>query len=147
MISAYLTLFFSAFLAATLLPFYSEVVLVALLSNNPELWPMLWLVATLGNTAGAALNWLLGRYFLHFQDQRWFPFNEDKLSGAQKWFQRYGVWSLLLAWLPVGGDALTFVAGVMRVRFAIFWILTLTGKGLRYLVVILLMEQFAALVF
>ena len=147
MISAYLSLFFSAFLAATLLPFYSEVVLVALLSANPELWSMLWLVATLGNTAGAALNWLLGRYFLHFQNRRWFPFNEDKLSGAQQWFQRYGVWSLLLAWLPVGGDALTFVAGVMRVRFAVFWTLTLIGKGLRYLVVILLTKQFSAVFF
>lgn len=145
MISAYLSLFFSAFLAATLLPFYSEVVLVALLSANPEMWVMLWLVATLGNTAGAALNWLLGRYFLHFQGRRWFPFREDALGKAQIWFQRYGVWSLLLAWLPVGGDALTFVAGVMRVHFAVFWLLTLIGKGLRYLVVILLAEQFTSL--
>ena len=145
MISAYLSLFFSAFLAATLLPFYSEVVLVALLSANPDLWVMLWLVATLGNTAGAALNWLLGRYFLHFQGRRWFPFRENSLGKAQSWFQRYGVWSLLLAWLPVGGDALTFVAGMMRVRFAVFWSLTLIGKGLRYLVVILLTEQFTSL--
>lgn len=145
MITAYLSLFFSAFLAATLLPFYSEVLLVGLLTANPELWLFLWLVATLGNTAGAAVNWLLGRYMLHFQEKRWFPFSEDKLGGAQKWFQRYGVWSLLFAWLPVGGDALTFVAGVMRVSFPVFWVLTLIGKALRYLVVILLTEQVATL--
>ncbi|MDA9830012.1 VTT domain-containing protein, partial [Akkermansiaceae bacterium] len=59
-----------------------------------------------------------------------------KLSRAQEWFQRYGVWSLLLAWAPVGGDALTFLAGVMRVNFTLFWILTFVGKAGRYLVLI-----------
>ena len=142
---AYLSLFFSSLLAATLLPFYSEVVLLSLLAANPEQWPMLWLVATLGNTVGAAVNWLMGRYLLHFQQRKWFPFSPDKLGPAQRWFQRYGVWSLLLAWLPVGGDALTFVAGVMRVPFALFWTLTLIGKGARYLVVIALADQFMAL--
>ncbi len=143
---AYLSLFFSALLAATLLPFYSEVVLLSLLAANPEQWPMLWLVATLGNTVGAAINWLLGRYLLHFQQRKWFPFSVDKLGPAQRWFQRYGVWSLLLAWLPVGGDALTFIAGVMRVPFALFWTLTLIGKGARYLVVIVLADQVMTLV-
>ena len=142
---AYLTLFFSAFMAATLVPFYSEVVLVSLLASQPEQWLLFWLVATLGNTAGAALNWAMGRYLLHFKDRRWFPFSDDKLCLAQQWFQRYGVWTLLLAWLPIGGDALTFVAGVMRVRFWVFWILTLIGKAARYLVVILLAEQVIAL--
>ena len=143
---AYLSLFFSALLAATLLPFYSEVVLVSLLAVHPEHWLMLWLLATLGNTVGAAVNWLLGRYLLHFQQRKWFPFSADKLGPAQRWFQRYGVWSLLLAWLPVGGDALTFIAGVMRVPFALFWILTFIGKGARYLVVILLTDQVMAVV-
>jgi membrane protein YqaA with SNARE-associated domain len=140
-IGAYASLFFSALLAATLLPFYSEVVLVGLLASYPQLWPQLWLAATLGNTIGAAINWLLGRYLLHFQDRRWFPFNPDKLGPAQRWFQRYGVWSLLLSWLPVGGDALTFVAGMMRVPFIVFWTLTLIGKGARYLLVIYLAGQ------
>lgn len=143
---ACLSLFFSALLAATLLPFYSEVVLVSLLAAHPEQCLLLWAVATLGNTVGAAVNWLLGRYLLHFQDRRWFPFSPDKLGPAQQWFQRYGVWSLLLAWLPVGGDALTFIAGVMRVRFMLFWTLTLIGKGARYAVVILLAGQVITLV-
>ncbi len=146
MTAAYLSLFFSSLLAATLLPFYSEVVLVSLLAAHPEQWPMLWLAATLGNTVGAAVNWLMGRYLLHFQQRSWFPFSADKLGPAQRWFQRYGVWSLLLAWLPVGGDALTFIAGVMRVPFALFWTLTLIGKGARYLLVILLADQVIALV-
>jgi membrane protein YqaA with SNARE-associated domain len=52
--------------------------------------------------------------------------------------QKYGAWSLLFAWLPIGGDALTFVAGVMRVRFEIFFALTAIGKGARYAVLYLI---------
>ena len=78
------------------------------------------------------MNWALGRYLLHFSDRRWFPFKPDSLGLAQRWFQRYGVWSLLFAWLPIGGDALTFIAGVMRVRFPIFLLLTAVGKSTRY---------------
>ncbi len=131
----YWLLFLSAFLAATLLPFYSEVVLVTLLLDGGAVFP-LWLAATAGNTLGAGVNWVLGRYFLHFQDRRWFPFKAESLHKSQAWFQRYGSWTLLFAWLPVGGDALTFIAGIMRVRF--WWMLLLCGigKGARYAVVI-----------
>lgn len=133
---SYLILFISAFGAATLLPFYSEVVLIGLLNRENAVW--VWLVATSGNTLGAAVNWVLGRYLTRFEDKAWFPFKAKNLHRAQKGFQKYGVWSLLFAWLPIGGDALTFIAGVMRVRFGIFFLLTGIGKGLRYLVVILL---------
>src|SRR5210317_1272227 len=98
MISAYLLLFGSAFLAATILPFYSEVVLFALLREGIDPLPLV-MVATLGNTLGAVVNWLLGRYLLHFQDRRWFPFRENSLGAAQRWFNRWGVWTLLFAWL------------------------------------------------
>jgi membrane protein YqaA with SNARE-associated domain len=96
----------------------------------------LWGWATTGNTLGAALNWLLGRYLLHFQDRRWFPFPPQALQRAQAWFARYGVWSLLLAWAPIGGDALTFIAGVMRIRFSLFLVLTALGKGARYAILL-----------
>lgn len=100
----------------------------------------LWLVATAGNTLGAVVNWLLGRYLLHFQNRRWFPFKTRDIEKYQHWFQRYGVWSLLFAWLPVGGDALTFIAGLMRVRLSVLLILCGIGKGLRYAVVIWLTQ-------
>jgi membrane protein YqaA with SNARE-associated domain len=96
----------------------------------------IWLVASLGNTLGAALNWLMGRYLLHYQQRKWFPFNVKQLALGQRWFQQYGVWSLLFAWLPIGGDPLTFIAGMMKVRFSIFFVLTFIGKALRYWVVI-----------
>ena len=122
MIASYLLLFGSAFLAATILPFYSEVVLFALLREGGD--PVaLVVVATLGNTLGAVVNWLLGRYLLHFQDRRWFYFSRSQIDRAQRWFQRYGFWSLLLAWAPVGGDALTLIAGIMKVRLGVFLLL------------------------
>lgn len=134
--TAYLIMFGAAFLAATILPFYSEVFVVGMVVDRPEEWGWIWLVASLGNTLGSAANWVLGRYLIRFQDRRWFPFKVDQLSRSQRWFQKYGAWSLLLAWAPVGGDALTFLAGVMRVNFTLFWILTFVGKAGRYLVLI-----------
>ncbi|MDX1609626.1 MAG: YqaA family protein [Halofilum sp. (in: g-proteobacteria)] len=133
--AAYLGLFATAFLAATVLPAYSEVVFAGLLAQGFD--PLaLWCWATAGNTLGAAVNWAMGRFLLRFQDRRWFPFRLDQLGAAQRWYARYGVWSLLLAWAPVGGDALTFIAGFMRVRFGVFLVLTGIGKGARYAVLL-----------
>jgi len=128
-------LFGSAFLAATILPFYSEVVLFALLRQGGDP-ALLVAVATLGNTLGAVVNWGLGRFLLHFQDRRWFYFKREQMERWQRWFQRYGVWSLLLAWMPVGGDPLTFIAGVMKVHIVPFLVLVGIGKGLRYVSVV-----------
>jgi membrane protein YqaA with SNARE-associated domain len=98
-------------------------------------------VATAGNSLGSAVNWGLGRYLTRFESHRWFPFKGKRLATGQRWFQRYGVWSLLLAWLPICGDALTFIAGIMRVRFVLFFTLTTIGKGARYAVVIAMYQQ------
>lgn len=138
---AYLSLFFSAFLAATLVPAYSELLFAALIAAGHD--PLLlWLWASAGNTLGSAVNWVLGRYLLHFQHRRWFPFKEKNMALAQGWFQKYGVWSLLMAWLPIGGDALTFIAGIMRVRFSVFIVLTAIGKGSRYAILLGVLELF-----
>jgi membrane protein YqaA with SNARE-associated domain len=142
LIADYLLLFGSAFLAATILPFYSEVVLFALLRAGGD--PVLLVViATLGNTLGAVVNWLLGRYLLHFQDRRWFYFSRPQIERAQRWFQRYGFWSLLMAWAPVGGDALTLIAGIMKVRLWLFLLLVGLGKAARY-VSVLFLESWSA---
>jgi len=128
---SYLLLFGSAFLAATILPFYSELFLVAMLREGGD--PILLVtVASLGNTLGAVVNWLLGLYLLRFQDRRWFYFSKQQIDSAQVWFRRYGFWSLLFAWIPIGGDALTLIAGILRVRLWLFLLLVATGKTLRY---------------
>lgn len=136
---SYFLLLGSAFLAATIFPFYSEAFLVTLLAQGKSVW-LLWLFATIGNTLGAVVNWVLGRYLLHFQDHRYFPFKLSQLQRSQSWFQRYGVWSLLLSWLPLIGDGITFIAGIMKVKFWVFLSLTAVGKGLRYLIVILIAQ-------
>ena len=131
----YLSLFFTALIAATLFPLSSEALLVTLLVQgySPIL---LWLVATSGNLLGSCINWYLGWQCLHWQHKKWFPVKPAQLERAQEHFQRYGLFSLLFAWLPVVGDPLTFIAGIMRVSLLKFFVLVFIGKGLRYAVVI-----------
>lgn len=135
---AYVGLFATAFLAATLVPVSSEAVLAALHAADRE-YPhgMLWLVATTGNTLGSVVNWMLGRFCLHLEGRRWFPITRMQLDRASAWFTHYGVWSLLLAWLPFVGDPLTFAAGLLRVRLLLFLILVAAGKGARYAFILL----------
>jgi len=139
--TALIGLFLTAFLAATVVPFYSEVVFAGLLLRGHD--PLaLWIAATAGNTLGSVVNWALAHYLLRFQDRRWFPISPAGLERAQRWFERYGKWSLLLAWAPAGGDALTFVAGLMRTRLSLFVLLVGAGKGARYAVLYALLEGF-----
>ncbi len=133
-------LFGASFLAATIVPFYSEFAVAGAMASGAAPIAVV-LIATAGNTAGAIVNWFLGLGIERFRHRRWFPVSERDLDRAQRWFQRYGVWSLLFAWLPIGGDALTVIAGVMRVSFPIFVTLTAIGKGARYVVFILALDH------
>ena len=134
-------LFLSAFMAATIFPFYSEAWLFILLQQGHD--PVLLVaVASLGNTLGAVVNWYLGKYLLKYQHKRWFYFKAEQIERMQVKFQRYGIWSLLMAWLPIVGDVLTLIAGIMKVRFLPFLALVATGKTLRYLAVVYLAGWF-----
>lgn len=137
-ISAYLGLFMAAFLAATLLPMQSEAVLVGLLLAGQQAPVALLLVATLGNVLGSLVNWLLGRGLERYRDRRWFPLSEAKLQRAQRSYHRYGRWSLLLSWIPIIGDPLTMVAGVMREPLWSFLLIVTLAKAGRYLVLTLI---------
>jgi len=133
-LAAYAGLFSAAFIAATIFPMQSEAILVGLILSDRYSLVGLLLVASVGNTLGAAVNWTLGRGIERFRDRRWFPVKPDKLEKAQAWYQKYGKWSLLLSWLPIGGDAVTVAAGVLREPLWIFLILVFIGKSTRYLV-------------
>ena len=75
-------LFFSAFIAATILPSASEVVLWAMVADNPALlWPGI-AAASLGNTLGAVVNWLLGRYLSNFAGRKWYPLSPARQDRA-----------------------------------------------------------------
>ncbi len=128
-------LFTSAFLSATLLPAQSEAVLAFLLAQGEHPASLLIALATLGNTLGAATNWLLGLYVYRFKDRRWFPVKPDSLARAKRWYRHWGRWSLLLSWAPLIGDALCLAAGVLREPFRSFFGIVLAAKLLRYLAV------------
>ncbi len=129
---SYLGLAVSACIAATLLPMQSEAALVALLVMEPRAVFSLVLVASLGNVLGSQINWWLGGQLHRWQSRRWFPVTPAQLARAEQWYQRYGRWSLLMSWLPVVGDPLTLIAGVLREPFWRFTLLVSIAKVGRY---------------
>ena len=139
MIIGYLSLFTISFLAATILPFSSELMLASMLSIENYNRTLLITFSSFGNILGSVLNWVLGFYFIKLQNKKWFPFNQEQISKSSQWFEKYGKWSLLFAWAPIIGDPLTFVAGTMKTRFLIFLILVGIGKISRYLFISLLL--------
>ena len=135
-------LFAVAFLAATILPAQSEAALVGLLVVGKQSAILLVIVATIGNVLGSVLNWLLERWIEHYRHRRWFPVSERVLDRATRWYRRWGRWSLLLSWAPIGGDALTVAAGVLREPFWSFLLLVSAVKAGRYIVVALVTMGF-----
>ena len=135
----YLSLFFISFLAATILPFSSELTLAGLISTSNYDNLLLLVFASFGNVLGSVFNWGLGFYARNLTIKKWFPFKETQIERSSKWFSKFGKWSLLFAWVPILGDPLTFVAGLLRVRFFDFIILVAIGKVSRYLIIFYLM--------
>jgi membrane protein YqaA with SNARE-associated domain len=132
-LSVYFGLFATAFISATIFPMQSEAVFLAAVYSGKYSVPLLLATATLGNTLGAGVNWWLGYRIEKFRDRKWFPATEAQMARAQNWYKRWGRWSLLLAWLPFGGDALTVVAGIMREPLPSFLAIVGLGKLARYL--------------
>ncbi|MEE4886758.1 YqaA family protein [Pseudomonas viridiflava] len=133
--SSYFGLFMAALGAATLLPMQSETVLAGMLLSQAYPAAVLLLVATAGNVLGSVLNWLLGRSIIRLRHKRWFPASEAQLEKAQRFYLTYGYWSLLLSWVPLIGDPLTVIAGVLREPLWRFVLIVTLAKGARYLIV------------
>jgi membrane protein YqaA with SNARE-associated domain len=125
-------LFVNAFVAATLIPIPSEPAFAALLATRTGHPTALLVAATIGNTLGSLINFALGRWIEHFRDRDWFPVSPQRYDAAADTFGRYGLWSLLFAWLPIIGDPLTVAAGALRVPVWKFLLLTGIGKAMRY---------------
>jgi len=126
---AELTLFFSAFLAATILPFSSEAAFLFAISNEMPI-PNALFAASSGNILAIVLNYYLG-YFL-------FKKSKHKLESSKtgKYAfdlgHRYGYLALLLSWLPIIGDPLTIVAGLVRLQFVWFVLIAASLRIARY---------------
>ena len=128
-------LFLSAFGAATLLPLQSEAVLLGLLVQNKQHAVLLIAVASLGNILGSCVNWYLGLKIEHYKNKKWFPVSEDKMLKAQKTYQKYGYWSLLVSWVPIIGDPITLIAGLLKENLVRFLLMVSIAKIGRYLFV------------
>lgn len=126
-----------AFAAATIFPAQSEFLLVGLLvAGAHDPW-LVVAVASVGNTLGSCVNWVLGRWLRQFSGRRWFPVPEAALAKAEAFYNRWGWPSLLLAWAPIIGDPVTVVAGSLRVPFPLFLTLVAISKTGRYVLLAL----------
>ena len=136
----YLSLFTISFLAATILPFSSELTLAGLIATSNYDNFLLLVVVSFGNILGSVVNWALGFYSRNLSTKRWFPFKDEQIEKSSKWFNKFGRWSLLFAWVPIIGDPLTLVAGLLRIRFIEFLVLVTIGKVSRYIIVFYLLS-------
>lgn len=126
-------LFVGTFLAATILPFSSDALYVAILAATGNPVGCL-LVGTIGNWLGSVLTYWIGWIGKWAWIEKWFKVKEDTLVRQKAKIDRYGVWLALLAWVPVIGDVIAIALGFYKVRP--FWTLALllVGKFLRFLV-------------
>ncbi len=131
----YLSLFAISFLAATILPFSSELTLAGLIATSNYDNLLLLIFASFGNVLGSVVNWALGFYSRNLTTKKWFPFKDKQIENSSKWFNKLGKWSLLFAWVPIIGDPLTLAAGLLRIKFLEFLILVSIGKFSRYLLI------------
>lgn len=136
---AYLTefghigLLIASFLAATILPLSSELVLATLLLSGFTPIPLI-AVATIGNVLGSMTNYALGYWARFGAMSKWLKLSESEFLNAEKRFKKYGLISLCFAWVPIIGDPLTVVAGALRVSLLWFVVLVTSGKLLRYII-------------
>ena len=130
--------FAAAFLSATLLFGLSEAAVIAAL-QSPDLPRFaVFAAATAGNVLGALVNFALGLWCLRFEGRRWFPVSPSARQRAERVFARFGYPVLLFSWLPVIGDPLTLVAGLLRMPLLPFLVYVTLGKAARYAALIVL---------
>lgn len=130
------TLFFSALISSTLFPGGSEVLLLYRLDEGGEVM-MLVLIATVGNVIGSLITYAMGRLGNAAAHKRWLRISEAQTARAELWFAKHGQLALLLAWLPIVGDPICLVAGLLRCSIITFLILVGIGKLARYAVLAL----------
>ncbi|RXJ85014.1 YqaA family protein [Arcobacter cloacae] len=132
----YLILFISAFLSATLLPFGSEALLIYNISVGYDIYLLLFF-ATLGNSLGSILNYYLGLKGEEYLIEKKL-LKEKYIDISKRYFDKYGFLTILFAWVPIIGDPITFIAGVLKYDFKKFVILIIISKFSRYLFIALI---------
>jgi membrane protein YqaA with SNARE-associated domain len=134
----YFSLLVTSFVAGTVLPFMpgsSELAMAALLAMEAGDPALIIAVALFANIAGASTNYYVGWNIGRFSGRRWFPISASRLAKTSNLFRRYGVWLVLMCWLPTAGDAITVVAGLARTDLRVFLPLAVAGKAIGHLAV------------
>src|SRR5690606_5277231 len=130
----------SAITSATSLPRPSEADLAAMQVGGVATPLTLWAVASIAYVIGSCVIQASGRYLSHFADRKWFPISPQQMEKASAWYARFGWPSLLFSWVPVVGDPLTVVAGLLRTRFVVFVIVVAMAKTARYAAILWLID-------
>jgi membrane protein YqaA with SNARE-associated domain len=127
----YIYLFILSFMASTVIPIGSEWLLVSMIMKGFD--PLLTIsAATAGNTLGACTTYGIGIYGSTWVTRKLFGMDENSQKRAEKFYVRYGIWSLLFSWLPLVGDSICFAGGLLRIHFGMFLALVSAGKLIRY---------------
>lgn len=126
----YLILFISAFVSATLIPFGSEALLVFDIKEGYNL-ALLLFVATLGNSLGSLVNYYIGLKGEEFLVRKNY-LKEERILKTKSYFDKYGAFCILLSWVPIIGDPITFIAGVLKYNLRLFILLVVIAKFSRY---------------
>ncbi len=92
------------------------------------------MIATAGNVLGSLITYAMGRLGNKAAHKKWLGISERQAEKAEVWFEKWGKPSLLLAWLPIIGDPLCLVAGLLRCGLMPFVLLVTVGKFTRYLI-------------
>ena len=132
----YLILCFTAFVSATLFPLGSEALLVYDITQGYNIYLLLFF-ATFGNSLGSVINYFLGLKGEEYLINRKL-LNEKLILKSKGYFDKYGAFCILFSWLPIIGDPITFVAGILKFDFKKFLILVVIAKFSRYLFIVLL---------
>lgn len=132
----YLILFVSAFISATLFPLGSEALLIYNIKENYNIYLLLFF-ATTGNVLGSVLNYYLGlKGELYCERKKYLK--KETINKYKSIFDKYGSYTLLLSWMPLIGDPLTFIAGILKYNFKKFLVLVFIAKFIRYAFIIYL---------
>lgn len=120
-----------------MLPFQSELIFVGLqIADIAPAWLLVMIAAT-GNTLGTYVNYWLGARLERAGAHRWLKVPDAQFARAESWWNRWGLWTLLLSWLPVL-DLTTVLAGAMRTPLWQFTLLVAIAKTGRYIVLALI---------
>ncbi len=137
----YLGLFLGSFLAATIVPFSSDALLVGMLALGGSI-PLTLFWATLGNWLGGLTSYWIGYSGKWEWIEKWFRVSKQKLEKQQATVKKYGSWLALFTWLPVIGDLFAVALGFYRAKFLPSATFMLIGKFLRFLLWAILFLKF-----